>query len=53
MAGCGYGMLVKVIDQTYGHLVRGAFDRVRAALKERAHREAGTDATPTTESPNL
>lgn len=47
------GTSVKVIDQTYGHLVRGAFDRVRTALEERARREAGMNATPRTESPNL
>lgn len=40
------GTSVKVIDETYGHLVRGSFDRVRAALEARAHREAtGVDET--------
>ncbi len=34
------GTSVKVIDDTYGHLVRGSFDRVRSALEERARREA-------------
>ncbi len=34
------GTSVKVIDDTYGHLVRGSFDRVRLALEERAQREA-------------
>jgi hypothetical protein len=34
------GTSVKVIDDTYGHLVRGSFDRVRLALEERARREA-------------
>ena len=34
------GTSVKVIDETYGHLVRGSFDRVRAALEERARRDA-------------
>ena len=40
------GTSVKVIDDTYGHLVRGSFDRVRSALEARARRDAGdTDAT--------
>ena len=34
------GTSVKVIDDTYGHLVRDTFDRVRRALEERARREA-------------
>lgn len=34
------GTSVKVIDDTYGHLVRGSFDRVRAALEERARRDS-------------
>jgi integrase len=34
------GTSVKVIDDTYGHLVRGSFDRFRFALEERARREA-------------
>lgn len=34
------GTSVKVIDQTYGHLVRDTFDRVRQALEDRAQREA-------------
>jgi len=38
------GTSVKVIDATYGHLVRDAFDRVRQALDERARREAEADA---------
>jgi integrase len=33
------GTSVKVIDQTYGHLVSGTFDRVRSALNARAERE--------------
>ena len=33
------GTSVKVIDETYGHLVRDSFDRVRAALEERARRD--------------
>jgi hypothetical protein len=33
------GTSVKVIDDTYGHLVRDSFDRVRAALEERARRD--------------
>jgi len=33
------GTSVKVIDDTYGHLVRDSLDRVRAALEERAIRE--------------
>jgi hypothetical protein len=34
------GTSVKVIDDTYGHLVRDTFGRVRRALEERARREA-------------
>lgn len=34
------GTSVKVIDETYGHLVRTSHDRVRQALEERAAREA-------------
>jgi hypothetical protein len=34
------GTSVKVIDSTYGHLVRDSFDRVRTALEQRARREA-------------
>lgn len=37
------GTSVKVIDQTYGHLVRDSFDRVRQALDERARRETKRD----------
>lgn len=33
------GSSVKVIDATYGHLVRDTFDRVRSALEARAVRE--------------
>lgn len=33
------GTSVKIIDDTYGHLVHGSFDRVRAALEERAERD--------------
>jgi len=33
------GTSVKVIDDTYGHLVRESFDRVRAALEARARRD--------------
>jgi integrase len=33
------GTSVKVIDETYGHLVRSSFDRVRTALEERAQRD--------------
>jgi integrase len=33
------GTSVRVIDSTYGHLVRGSLDRVRAALEERATRD--------------
>jgi hypothetical protein len=33
------GTSVKVIDETYGHLVRDTHDRVRRALEERARRE--------------
>ena len=41
------GTSVKVIDSTYGHLVRDSFDRVRTALEQRARREAqkAEDAT--------
>jgi integrase len=38
------GTSVKVIDQTYGHLVRDTFDRVRTALEERARREVAREA---------
>lgn len=38
------GTSVKVIDDTYGHLVRGSFDRVRSALEERARRDHGDHA---------
>jgi integrase len=34
------GTSVKVIDETYGHLVRDSHERVRRALEERARREA-------------
>lgn len=34
------GTSVKVIDSTYGHLVRDSFERVRIALEQRARREA-------------
>ena len=34
------GTSVRVIDDTYGHLVRGSLDRVRIALEERAMRES-------------
>lgn len=34
------GASVKVIDDTYGHLVHGSLDRVREALEARARREA-------------
>ncbi len=33
------GTSVKMIDETYGHLVRDAHDRVRAALEARARRD--------------
>jgi integrase len=33
------GTSVKVIDETYGHLVRDSHDRVRQALEERARRD--------------
>ena len=33
------GTSVKVIDETYGHLVHDSFDRVRTALEERARRD--------------
>jgi hypothetical protein len=33
------GTSVRVIDGTYGHLVRGSLDRVRVALEDRATRE--------------
>jgi integrase len=36
------GTSVKVIDDTYGHLVHGSLDRVRAALDQRARREAAS-----------
>lgn len=36
------GTSVKVIDATYGHLVRDTFDRVRGALELRAEREKAT-----------
>lgn len=36
------GTSVKVIDDTYGHLVHGSLDRVRAALDQRARRDAGS-----------
>ena len=39
------GTSVKVIDDTYGHLVRDSLDRVRAALEGRAEREAAKAAT--------
>ena len=38
------GTSVRVIDSTYGHLVRGSLDRVRAALEARAQREFGDAA---------
>ncbi len=38
------GTSVRVIDNTYGHLVRGSLDRVRAALEERAERESAAGA---------
>jgi integrase len=34
------GTSVRIIDDTYGHLVRGSLDRVRIALEERAMRES-------------
>ena len=34
------GTSTKVIDDTYGHLVRGSLDRFRVALEQRAKREA-------------
>ena len=37
------GTSVRVIDSTYGHLVRGSLDRVRVALEERAKRESGRE----------
>jgi integrase len=37
------GTSVRVIDDTYGHLVRGSLDRVRVALEERAKRESGRE----------
>jgi hypothetical protein len=33
------GTSIKLIEDTYGHLVRGSFDRVRAALEEQAWRD--------------
>ena len=36
------GTSVKVIDDTYGHLVHGSLDRVRAALDQRARRESAS-----------
>jgi DNA-directed RNA polymerase specialized sigma24 family protein len=33
------GTSVKMIDETYGHLVRDSHDRVRQALEERARRD--------------
>ena len=33
------GTSVKVIDETYGHLVRDSHDRVRQALEDRARRD--------------
>ena len=33
------GTSIKVIDDTYGHLVRDSHDRVRAALEARARRD--------------
>lgn len=33
------GTSVKIIDDTYGHLVHSSFDRVRSALEERARRD--------------
>ena len=44
------GTSVKVIDDTYGHLVHGSLDRVRAALDQRARREAGAAAKATADS---
>ena len=41
------GTSVKVIDSTYGHLVRDSFDRVRTALEQRARREASSDDAST------
>lgn len=38
------GASVKVIDDTYWHLVHGSLDRVRAALEERARRETAAAA---------
>jgi integrase len=40
------GTSVRVIDDTYGHLVRGSLDRVRAALEERAMRESAYGLDP-------
>ena len=37
------GTSVRVIDDTYGHLVRGSLDRVRVALEERATRESADE----------
>lgn len=34
------GTSVEMIDRTYGHLVRGSHDHVRAKLEARARREA-------------
>jgi integrase len=39
------GTSVKVIDATYGHLVRDTFDRVRTALDDRARRESAAAMT--------
>jgi integrase len=44
------GTSVKVIDDTYGHLVHGSLDRVRAALDQRARREAGAAEKATADS---
>ena len=44
------GTSVKVIDETYGHLVRDSHDRVRRALEERARREAGRERSTTADA---
>jgi integrase len=44
------GTSVKVIDDTYGHLVRGSFDRVRAALEARARRDVSDTDTSSGEA---
>lgn len=44
------GTSVKMIDETYGHLVRDSHDRVRQALEERARRDLPHQSSRTADS---